>query len=183
MNARPANKRWCYHVQSSLVGWVYSQNYPWQEGMILGVYCEFKYGYVQLLSPLFFVFFLQYAIISGLVMIGANCVIQRLYLYARAHLEKKKKWPKSLTNIFKCIFWYEILEICIIIFNFVPDDSNDNKSSFVQVMSWHLTHWGGHEMDTILQTAFSNVFSSMKIFEFRLKIHWSLFLSVQLTIL
>ena len=33
-----------------------------------------------------------------------------------------------------------------------------------------------------LQTMFSNAFSWMKIFEYRLKIHWSLFLRVQLTI-
>ena len=32
------------------------------------------------------------------------------------------------------------------------------------------------------QTTFSNAFSWMKIFEFRLKFHWSLFLMVQLTI-
>ena len=37
-------------------------------------------------------------------------------------------------------------------------------------------------MDAISQTPFSNAFSLMKIFEFRLKFHWSLFLSVQLTL-
>ena len=37
------------------------------------------------------------------------------------------------------------------------------------------------QMDAISQT-FSNAFSWMKIFEFRLKFHWSLFLRVQLTI-
>ena len=45
-----------------------------------------------------------------------------------------------------------------------------------------LTHWGWDEMNNISQTTFSNVFSSMKIFEFRLKFHWSLFPRVQLTI-
>ena len=39
-----------------------------------------------------------------------------------------------------------------------------------------LTHWGRDEMNNISQTTFSNVFSSMKMFEFRLKFHWSLFL-------
>ena len=38
-----------------------------------------------------------------------------------------------------------------------------------------LTHWGRDEMNDISQTTFSNVFSSMKMFEFRLKFHWSLF--------
>ena len=46
----------------------------------------------------------------------------------------------------------------------------------------YLTHWGRDEMNNISQTTFSNVFSSMKMFEFWLKFHWSLFPRVQLTI-
>ena len=45
-----------------------------------------------------------------------------------------------------------------------------------------LTHWGRDKMDTISQTPFLSAFSWMKIFEFWLKLHWSLFLRVQLTI-
>ena len=45
-----------------------------------------------------------------------------------------------------------------------------------------LTHWGRDKMDSIFQTTFPNAFSSMEMFEFRLKFHWSLFLRVQLTI-
>ena len=45
-----------------------------------------------------------------------------------------------------------------------------------------LTHWGRDEMNNISQTIFSNVCSSMKIFEFRSKFHWSLLPRVQLTI-
>ena len=45
-----------------------------------------------------------------------------------------------------------------------------------------LTHWGRDKMDAISQTTFSSAFSWMKIFEFRWKFHWSLFLRVQLTI-
>ena len=37
-------------------------------------------------------------------------------------------------------------------------------------------------MDAISQTTLSSAFSWMKMFEFRLKFHWSLFLRVQLTI-
>ena len=48
---------------------------------------------------------------------------------------------------------------------------------------WHwLTHWGRDKMDAISQTPFSNAFALMKIFEFQLEFHWSLFLRVQLTI-
>ena len=46
-----------------------------------------------------------------------------------------------------------------------------------------LTHWGWDKMAAVLQTTFSNAFCWMKMYEFRLKFHWSLFPSVQLTIL
>ena len=46
-----------------------------------------------------------------------------------------------------------------------------------------LTHWGRDKMDATSQTTLSNAFSWMKLLEFWLKIHWSLFLRVQLTIL
>ena len=45
-----------------------------------------------------------------------------------------------------------------------------------------LTHWGQGKMDTISQTIFSNAFSWMKMFQLRLKFHWSLFPRVQSTI-
>ena len=45
-----------------------------------------------------------------------------------------------------------------------------------------LIHWGRDNMDAISQTTFWSAFSWMKMFEFRLKFHWSLFLRVQLTI-
>ena len=44
-----------------------------------------------------------------------------------------------------------------------------------------LTHWGRDKMDAISQTTSSSPFSWMKMFEFRLKSQWSLFLRVQLT--
>ena len=45
-----------------------------------------------------------------------------------------------------------------------------------------LAHWGRDKMAAVFLAAFSNAFSSMKMYEFRLKFHWSLFLRVQLTI-
>ena len=45
-----------------------------------------------------------------------------------------------------------------------------------------LTHWGRGKMAAISQTTSSNAFSWMKVYEFRLRFHWSLFLRVQLTI-
>ena len=45
-----------------------------------------------------------------------------------------------------------------------------------------LTHWGRDKMDAISQTTFSNEFSWMKMYEYRLKFYLSLFLRVQFTI-
>ena len=45
-----------------------------------------------------------------------------------------------------------------------------------------LTHWGRDQIDAISQTTFSNAFSRMKMNEFRLGFHWSLFLRFELTI-
>ena len=45
-----------------------------------------------------------------------------------------------------------------------------------------LTHWGRDEMNNISQTTLSNAFSWMKILEFQIKFHWSLFLKALLTI-
>ena len=45
-----------------------------------------------------------------------------------------------------------------------------------------LTHWGRDKMAAIFRATFSNAFSWMKIYEFRLRFHWSLFTRVQLTI-
>ena len=45
------------------------------------------------------------------------------------------------------------------------------------------TYWGRDKITTNFPTTFSNAFSWMKMYEFRLKFHWSWFLRVQLTIL
>ena len=67
----------------------------------------------------------------------------------------------------------------------VSDSEPNTKAGYVIVQwrrAWYcLTHCGRDKMDNISQTTFSNVFSSMKMFEFRLTFHWSLFLRVQLT--
>ena len=47
----------------------------------------------------------------------------------------------------------------------------------------YLTYWGRGKSAAISQTTFSNAFSWMKMNEFRIKFHWSLFLGAQLTIL
>ena len=60
---------------------------------------------------------------------------------------------------------------------------NCNKTQTHQLYDTQiLTHWGWDKMDAISQMTFSNAISRMKMFEFPLKCHWSLFLKVQLTI-
>ena len=44
------------------------------------------------------------------------------------------------------------------------------------------THWGQDKMAAIFLTTYSNAFFLMKMYEFRLNCHWSLFLGVQLTV-
>ena len=46
------------------------------------------------------------------------------------------------------------------------------------VIHIYLTYWGGDGMDNISQVTFANEFSSMKMFQFWLAFHWSLFLRV-----
>ena len=42
-----------------------------------------------------------------------------------------------------------------------------------------LSHWGREKMAAIFQTTFSNAFSWMKMYKFRLRFHWSLFNNFQ----
>ena len=56
------------------------------------------------------------------------------------------------------------------------------RTQWVWAQAGQLTHWGRDKMAGISQTIFSNAFSWMKLFELRLKFHWSLFPRVQLTI-
>ena len=51
------------------------------------------------------------------------------------------------------------------------------------LMHWSLIHWGLDKMAPISQTAFSNVYLFMKMYEFRLACHWCSFLRVKLIIL
>ena len=59
------------------------------------------------------------------------------------------------------------------------------KYRSIKICIYHvyLTHWGRDKMVAIFQTTFTNAFSWMKIYGFRLRFHWRLFLRVQLTII
>ena len=49
-------------------------------------------------------------------------------------------------------------------------------------MYMQLTHWDQDQIDAMSQTTFLNVFSIMKMNEFRIGFHWSLFLRFELVI-
>ena len=57
---------------------------------------------------------------------------------------------------------------------------NESCAAIIAIIS---THWSRNEMDAISQTTFWSAFSWMKMFEFRIRFHWSLFLRVQLMII
>ena len=88
--------------------------------------------------------------------------------------------------------WSLLLIICIWIYIILCVDHNKIRCSQYHIMCYHacclsairlyLTHWGRDKMPAFFQMTFSNVFSWMKMFEFRLKLYWILFLMVQLTI-
>ena len=90
-------------------------------------------------------------------------------------------WEVGLRSPKTTIFGMNI--IWFIIFSWV-NHSFHPCVMLLQVIRWIvsvLTHWSQNKMAYISQTTFSNVFSSMKMFAFWLKFHWSLFLRVQLT--
>ena len=65
----------------------------------------------------------------------------------------------------------------------LPSDSHTFKWTWCLSCCLHdrvrsLTHWVRDKMDAISQTTFWSAFSWMKVFEFRLKFHWSLFLRI-----
>ena len=106
-------------------------------------------------------------------------------------------------QIFQCmqleIIWYiaestDMID-CLCFFNLdymqiITYENNSNIASMIEIemvffkniLRISLTHWGPGEMNNISQMTFSNIFSSMKMFELRLKFHWSLFPRVQLPI-
>ena len=61
-------------------------------------------------------------------------------------------------------------------------DSITPRNACCKCLQWPLKQWGRDKMVAFSQTTLSNAFSWMKILEFRLKFHWSLFLRVLLTI-
>ena len=103
-------------------------------------------------------------------------------------------WAENLDWILTALWWtYATLSCVTIASNKCFCLSSAKPSSAPNLINWHwhwwmweifaLTHWGRDQMDAFSQTTCSRAFSWMKMFEFRLKFHWRLFLRFLLTIL
>ena len=86
-------------------------------------------------------------------------------------------------RIWRGVYWFHLvhLSICLSVcgqygVRSVSFTLLAGSISFLHILSSNLTHWGRDKMDAISQTTFSNAFSWMKMHEFRLQFHWSVFL-------
>ena len=93
-------------------------------------------------------------------------------------------FPLERNQHYNCILWNSVANDLLpkMFRDMFPVMLSMRRGCCGLVAIHYLTHWGRDKMAAISQTTFSNAFSWMKMYEFRLKIHWSLFLKVQLTI-
>ena len=82
--------------------------------------------------------------------------------------------------IYCYIYWCRFINICQQMYSTTCGQKMPTYKNIPT--SRGLTYCGRDKMGTILQTTFSNAFSWMKIYEIRLRFHWSSFPRVQLTI-
>ena len=122
------------------------------------------------------------------VKLSFNCgMIDRYHhRFCRVGAGNGQHWPiRQLDHLFKLVAAYQNIpissKVCYCFFLFFTAHSLIFKNKVLYTTD--LTQWGRDKMAAIFQTTFSNAFSWIKIYEFRLKFHWILFLRVQLTIL
>ena len=75
---------------------------------------------------------------------------------------------------------HEVWRFLFVMVPMLSFEKNTLEMSSAKSLPFHsarnaLTHWGRDKMAAIFQTTFSNGFSWMKMYEFRLTFHWSLF--------
>ena len=75
---------------------------------------------------------------------------------------------------------FSVTSECILTDNTIS--SWDCYQWLLRRISPHLTLWDRDKMAAIFQTTFPRTFTWMKMYEFRLRFHWSLFLRVHITI-
>ena len=89
--------------------------------------------------------------------------------YGKRCLIIKSRWEHTESNL--SITWSIMTWYCW---------WHDNDKCRIQIKL--LTHWGRDNMAAIFQMTFSNAFAWMKMYQFRLRFHWNLFLRFNLTI-
>ena len=91
----------------------------------------------------------------------------------------------------RIFFAYQLLQISLLPRPYFPKYPTTYHAISWQLKAWEfaaktmnfgLTHWGRDKTAAIFQTIFSNAFSWMKMYKFRLRFHWSLFPMAHLTI-
>ena len=126
---------------------------------------------------------LQYSSIISLVPFDSLCYIIQPF---------SEKKHKQFTASAACIFMLDLNTLWYLTREMHSNGNNRQENMNCVAISWDVLRMRLHntvvnslrprQMDAISQTTFSNAFSWMKMFEFRLKFHWSLFPMVQLTI-
>ena len=97
------------------------------------------------------------------------------YLTLQPHLPRTKNWTVSPC----CIFLRKYKKYFYIFHHFSILRWGWNTEDLNLPI---LTHWGPGKIAAISQTTVSNAFNWMKMYEFRLRFHWDLFLRFYLTI-
>ena len=113
-----------------------------------------------------------------------------LLLMILSIFHSQAEYTQGITELrFYCFMSYTVFfrdysqSMCFFIYHFyIYIYLWSGHSQYIHILQDYLTHRGRDKMDTISQTTFSTAISWMKMFEFRLKFHWSLFPRIQLTI-
>ena len=119
--------------------------------------------------------------------ISITSVLYSSPLYMICHLAIKII-SLSLSNsvYFEKTLWHHIIYQHFLVWHWVSIDKGTTSIVWkaaekvaITVLPRPLIHRGRDKMADIFPTTFSNVFSSVKMFEFRLEFNWNLFLSFQ----
>ena len=115
----------------------------------------------------------DHSVVVGALPVGAAPTTSSFWHKHMASMD----WTKRRRWIFKC---WDLVQLILEVWPYFVVSVICQPISSLLVCP--LTHWGTDKMADISQKTYSNEFSWMKVCEYRLKFHWSLFLRVQLTI-
>ena len=141
----------------------------------------------------------------------STCALHSVKFATYAHANIIPRWPKQHKRVTSCktascLLYIYMVKVAPIIkiesslpcshfgssrcfsdkfceMNILKKNSTFSLSTQLHLAPWAcLTHWGRNQMDAVSQTTVSNEFSGMKMYEYRLRFNWNLFLRVQWTI-